>query len=258
LLFSRKLLRNDYPVRRAHGKPRDEALSEEDAAALEETPENDGLGNGEVLLRFYEERASPEVASLQRAAVFELLSLAHTAIFAHVIGSLQSTDRAAVKDLLDAIVSDKSAGRFWRLPMDVAGRKVGAARELVDALFLEESPAAQAAIGGDILARVRAEACLGNVAVALAGTPVITLLEALPPDKAMADSYEGLLQAMVARHEQVSINKNRQRWCYLQNDALVRDDLRPLQIGWHAMRFPQLFALCKDLHLTKEDLVDGN
>ena len=87
---------------------------------------------------------------------------------------------------------------------------------------------------------------------------MITLLEALPPDKAMADSYEGLLQAMVARHEQVSINKNRQRWCYLQNDEMVRDDLRPLQIGWHAMRFPQLSALCKDLHLTKEDLVHGN
>ena len=160
LLFSRKLLRGDYPVRRAHGKPRDEALSEEDAAALEETPENDGLGNGEVLLRFYEERAHPEVASLQKAAVFELLSLAHTAIFAHAIGSLESAGRAVVKDLLDAIVSNKSAGRFWRLPMDVAGRKVKTARELVDELFLEESPAAQAAIGGDILARVRADTCL--------------------------------------------------------------------------------------------------
>ena len=86
---------------------------------------------------------------------------------------------------------------------------------------------------------------------------MITLLEALPTDKPMADSYEGLLQAMVTRHEQVSINKNRQRWCYLDNGEMVRDDLRPLQIGWHAMRFPQLFALCKDLHLTKEDLVNG-
>jgi len=57
-------------------------------------------------------------------------------------------------------------------------------------------------------------------------------------------------------HEQVSISKNRQRWCYLDGRArqLVKDDLRPLGVGWHAMRFPQLFLLCRDLRLTKGDL----
>jgi hypothetical protein len=258
LLFSRKLLRDDYPIRRAREKPRNEALSEEEAATLEEPLENEGLGNGEVLLRFYEERTSPEVAKLQKAAVFELLSLAHTAIFAHVIASLENTGKVLVKDLLNAIVRNKPSGRLWQIPMDAAGRKADTARVLVEKLFVEESPAVRAAIGGALLARVRADACLGTVAVELAGTPVVMLLEALSPDKTMAESYEGLLQAMVARHEQVSLGKNRQRWCYLDSGAVAKDELRPLGVGWHAMRFPQLHSLCWDLRLGKEDLVRGD
>jgi hypothetical protein len=257
LLFRRKLFRDDHWVGSVPGQQRHEVLSEDDAAVLEESQEIVGLGNAEVLLHFYEEPTCPEVATLQTAAVFELLSLAHTAIFAHVINSLHSTGNVAVKDLLDAILSTKLRGPLWRLPMNDAGGQIQGVRELLDALFLEESPAAQAALGGNLLARVRADACFGNVAAALVGAPVITLLEALPPDQPMADSYERLIGAMVARHEQVSINKSRQRWCYLANGKLVRDDLRQLRFGWHSMRFPQLSALCKDLHLTKEDLVYG-
>ena len=258
LLFSRKILRDDYVIQRAPGKPLDEALSEEEVGALEETVVNDGLEDGAVLLQFYEEQSSPEVVGLQKASVFELLSLAHTAIFAHVVNSLENAGKVSVKDLLDAILSNRSAGRFWRLPMDAAGRKAPTARKLVETLFGEESPAVRAAIGGALLARVRADACLGTVAEELAGSPVITLLEVLSLDKPLAESYGDLLQSMVARHEQVSLGKNRQRWCYLDSGTVVKDDLRPLGIGWHAMRFRQLHSLCRDLRLGKEELVNGD
>ena len=258
LLYGRKLLRDSYPIRTASGTSNEEALSEEDAAAAEESPTNNGLKNGEVLLRFYEEQRSPELAVLQKAAVFELLHLGHTAIFAHVINSLESTARVSIKGLLDAIMSNKVARRLWSIPMNTAGRKAGSARDLVEKLFVEESAAARAAFGGALLARVRADTGRGTVAGELAGTPVITLLDALPLDKALAESYESLLQVMVARHEDVSLGKNRQRWCYLDSGFVVRDDLRPLGIGWHAMRFPQLQSLCRDLRLGKGDLIHGD
>lgn len=28
-------------------------------------------------------------------------------------------------------------------------------------------------------------------------------------------------------------------------------------VGWHAMRFPQLFSLCRDVGLQKDDLTHG-
>jgi hypothetical protein len=89
----------------------------------------------------------------------------------------------------------------------------------------------------------------------LSGSPVDILLERVIGDKSLSESFSKLLEAMIVQHEEVSINKNRQRWCYLDNGKLVRDDLRPMAIGWHAMRFPQVYMLCRDVHLTREDLV---
>jgi hypothetical protein len=256
LLFSRKILRDDYVIQQARDKPPNEALSEEESGALGETLENEGLDNGEVLLQFYEEHSSPETAVLQKAAVFELLSLAHTAIFAHVIDSLEKAGKVSVKELLEAIVSNKSSARFWLQPMDAAGHMAPTVRKLVEKLFAEENSAMRAAIGGALLARVCVDSCLGTVAEKLVGTPVITLLEVLSPGKPLAESYEKLLQCMVTRHEQVSLAKNRQRWCYLDSATVVKDDLRPLGIGWHAMRFRQLHSLCHDLRLRKEEIVN--
>lgn len=257
LLYSRKLLLDSGVVQRAKGVPREEVVSEEEAAALDDTPEDFGLANADVLLRFYEERTSSEVATLQKAAVFELLSLAHTAIFAHLIAALDSAGRVSVKDLLGAVLSSRATRRFWQLSMEEAGRTATTARKLVDQLFAAESAASRAAIGGVLLARVRRDTGQGTVALELAETPVMTLLEALPLGKPMAEAYDGLLQAMVERHEQVSLGKNRQRWCYYDSGAVLKDDLRPVGIGWHAMRFPQLHRLCRDLRLQKKDLVHG-
>ena len=77
------------------------------------------------------------------------------------------------------------------------------------------------------------------------------------PGRSLAEAFPDLVAAMVARHEAVSMNKNRQRWCYLDGDVLVKDDLQEMQVGFHAFRFPQLYSLCWDLGLRAEDLGHG-
>lgn len=258
LLFERKLLLDNSRKRRMKIN---EILAEEDIAALETDDglNAEGLSNADVLLRFYEEKPSRDIAHIriQKAAVFELLSLAHSAIFAHAIHVLDGTVRCKVDKLHDSIVSSAKYGKLWKKPFDQVGRNAPSARELEAALFAAESTAEQAAIGGILMARIVNDRAFQILSSELAGSPVVALLEPVPMDKSLSVSFAQLLETMVLRHEHVSINKNRQRWCYLDNGDLVRDDLRPMAIGWHAMRFPQVYALCRDAHLTKEDLAHG-
>ena len=63
-----------------------------------------------------------------------------------------------------------------------------------------------------------------------------------------------LLIAMAERHELVSQRKGRQRWLFADGSVIVRDDPRPMGLGLHALRFPQLGSLARDLRLREEDL----
>lgn len=62
---------------------------------------------------------------------------------------------------------------------------------------------------------------------------------------------------MVERHELVSQRKNRQRWLFVEGSTLVRDDPQAMGLGLHALRFPQLGSLARDVELREEDLRDG-
>ncbi|WP_051387121.1 hypothetical protein [Bradyrhizobium sp. ARR65] len=252
LLLARKLTSEDYRAKRFNGH---ETLPEEAANIAEEEVESGGLSNASVLLHFYEEAPSSEIALLQRAAVYELLSLAFSAIFKNAIDALGNSGRYKISRLLEAIVANKRFGKFWLSPFGQSGR-LPAARELHDALFVADGSVEMAAAGGVLLRRMQQDMAFRANAPDLIGTPPSLLLEGVASEKPLADSFEGLMESMVTRHEHVSLNKNRQRWCYLDNNGreLVKDDLRPLGVGWHAMRFPQLFSLCRDLQLAMGDL----
>jgi hypothetical protein len=210
------------------------------------------------VLRFYREKPKPENALLQKAAIFELLSLAQTAIFAHAIQALDSSGRASISGLTESIVCDRDHGTLWKVPFSGLAKKAGSVREIEQALIEAEDLSTAAALSGALMARIQADAAYGARAPDLADTPVMELLGAIDPSKSLADGYADLVQAMVAKHEQVSRNKNRQRWCYLDGGGLVKtDDLRKLGYGWHAMRFPQLWSLCRDLSLTQQDVSNG-
>lgn len=252
LLLKRRFLREDYTARPGSGQ---DTLSEEAANVAEDDTANEGLSNAAVLLDFYEEAPHPDIALLQRAAVYELLSLALSAIFASTIDALEKSGVCEVSALRDALVAGKPFGKYWLAPFGGSGH-LPTARELHDALFEESAAIKKAAIGGTMLRRLQHDAAFKSTAPDLVGTPPLALHQELAPDRSLGDSFARLIDAMVARHEQVSINKNRQRWCYLEDNGrkLIKDDIRPIGVGWHAMRFPQLFSLCRDLRLTKNDL----
>jgi hypothetical protein len=235
-----------------------ETLPEEAANVAEEAPGTDGLSNAAVLLDFYEEVPNQDIAVLQKAAVYELLSLAQSSIFASAIDVLDKSGRCQLTGLRDAIVATKHFGKFWLVPFGETGG-MPTARDLHDALFDAEPSVERAAIGGALLRRVQRDPAFLASARDLNGMPPLTLTQVLPAEKSLAESFARLIEAMIVRHEQVSKNKNRQRWCYLDETGqqLVKDDLRSVGVGWHAMRFPQLFSLCRDVQLTKGDLSHG-
>jgi hypothetical protein len=76
------------------------------------------------------------------------------------------------------------------------------------------------------------------------------------PGRLLSEVYPQLLSVLIERHGVVSANKNRQRWCYLDGDKVIRDDLQPMNLALHAVRFPQLYALCADVALDRSDLTN--
>jgi hypothetical protein len=76
------------------------------------------------------------------------------------------------------------------------------------------------------------------------------------PGQMLSDVYPQLLSTLIERHSVVSANKNRQRWCYLDGNTVIRDDLQPMNLGFHAVRFPQLYAICADAAVDRSDLTD--
>jgi hypothetical protein len=253
LLFKRGLLRGVYDVSKPR-KLREDSIAEDDIAGLEEDADENGLANRDVLFRFYGEKPKAENALLQKASVFELLSLAQAAIFAHATNAIESAGRASVAGLAEVIVAEKEYGSLWKDPLPAMANKAGSVREIERALLETEDLAAAAALGGALMARVQSENAYRAISADLADTPVTSLLGAIDPSVSLAQAYPNLLQAMVSRHEQVSRNKNRQRWCYLDSGSLRKDELQPFGVGWHSMRFPQLWSLCRDLGLTQQDV----
>jgi hypothetical protein len=143
LLLKRKLIREDYKARPRMGR---ETLPEEAAGLAEDDVENDGLSNASVLLSFYDETPNPEIRPLQKAAVYEVLSLALSSIFASVVDVLDKSGRCELSALRDAIVADKQFGKFWLASFGGAAG-LPAVTELHDAMFNAETSVEMAAVG---------------------------------------------------------------------------------------------------------------
>jgi hypothetical protein len=219
------------------------------------------LGNDTVLLHFYEESPQAENCDVQAAAVFELLSLSLSALFQVVVEDLRKVGRTRPLDLAARIAGVQQLNQFWALPLSVCASRAPKARILVKQLLAADDPLRRAALGGVLLARVLGEPPLASVTEYLAGTPALMLTDSIlrsKPDRSLSDAFPDLVGAMVERHQVVSANKNRQRWCFFEGDAVVKDDLQEMQIGFHAFRFPQLFSLCGDLRLRQEDIQNAD
>ncbi|MBI4524537.1 MAG: hypothetical protein HY695_12085 [Deltaproteobacteria bacterium] len=259
-LFQRGLLTERYEKR---GQIAPEATAEDDSAAAEEAPELEGLSNDRVLLYFYDQAPTNDNRDFQTAAVFELLGLGLSAIFRVLVEDLRSHGRTRTSELGDRIMRDADARtrRLWSAPLAGAAAGAPTVRTLVPDLFRVEGAAQCAAVGGLLLARLVGERMFRAVAPNLTGSAPLILVDSVlrsQPERSLAQALPELLQAMVERHGEVSVNKGRQRWCYFDGEAVVKDDLQEMALGFHSMRFPQLYSLCRDVRLGAEDLRNGN
>lgn len=258
-LFQRGLLTGNYEMWAE--EPSAGIVAEEDSWALGEVPDVAGFGNETVLLHFYEESPQAENCDFQAAAVFELLSLGLSALFQVVVEELWKMGRTKPVDLATRIAGVKQLGQFWLLPLGLCASHAPKARTLVKQLLAADDSLSRAAVGGVLLARVLVDPALAVIADSLSGTPALMLTDSIlssNSNRPLSDCFPDLVAAMVERHQVVSANKNRQRWCWSEGDAVVKDDLQEMQVGFHAFRFPQLFSLCRDLRLRWEDIQDAD
>ena len=241
--------------------------NEEDAAVLEvpdEKIEGVGISNLDVVLHFYGCAPSGELCDLQSLAVFELLSLGLSAIFRAAVASVTQSEKADLIGLTHCIASTDALAELWRTPMQNAKPKT--VKKLVGELFACEDTIDGAikagSIGGALLLRIIRDPLLPAVWEALTQNvrePVELIDRCLRShmDLSLEAALPGLLEAMIERHQLVSQRKNRQRWLFIDGNALVRDDPQTMGLGLHALRFPQLGSLAHDIELSEEDLRDG-
>ena len=148
----------------------------------------------------------------------------------------------------------------WLAPLHAAKPKT--VPKLIDSFFRTADVIEAASIGGALLVRVLQDRALPTVMDALshhAREPLELIERCLRTrmDRSLKDLAPDLLTAMVERHEVVSQRKNRQRWLCIEGTTIVRDDPQQMGSGLHALRFPQLGSLIRDLGLRVEDLRDG-
>jgi hypothetical protein len=259
-LFGRGLLTGDYEEHVDDGSPITDAVAEEDARAVEEVPAIGGLGNSRVLLRFYEETPSPDNRDFQVAATFELLAVGLASLFQVMVEELRQCGKAKPANLAARLAEEGQLSESWTCPVASIAARAPKAGELARRLLKETDLFRRAALGGVLLGRVLYDRTFVAVADDLADNPALLLADAVlrsRPERSLTEAYPDLVGAMVERHEIVSVHKNRQRWCCMDGETVVKDDLQAMQVGFHSFRFPQLYSLCRDLDLHSEDLRNG-
>ena len=257
-LFKRRLLGGTY--KRATKTKQMDAVAEDDVDFTEEDDEGEGLTNYEVLIGFYEQKPAPEIAEFHEAAVYEFIALGLSAVFHHVARRLQDAGQRRIKEFQEELANDRVYSRVWARRRREASHRARTVRDIIDDLFgLEDDAVHQAAVGVELLIAVARDGPYSVVRTRLAESAVLPIFVEhfqSESDRPLSETYPQLLAALIERHGEVSANKNRQRWCYLDGDMVIRDDLQPMNLALHAMRFPQLYALCADAALERSDLTD--
>lgn len=239
-----------------------DAVNEEDAANLEDDVQGAGVSNRDVVLHFYGCPPREDLRPLQALSVFELLSLGLSAIFRAAVVSIAGAGKADIAGLTRSIGSAGALAALWQTPMKDAKPKT--VRKLVVELLEcdKDKEVEAAAIGGVLLLRLIRDPLLPVVwesLVQMAREPVELIERCLRQrmDRSLGEALPQLLLSMVERHELVSQRKNRQRWLFVEGTTIVRDDQQAMGLGLHALRFPQLGSLARDLNLREEDLHHG-
>lgn len=252
-LLAERLLGGDAPATAADG----DVVSEDQAAVQEEDPQGASVSNLDVFLRFYDREPRPELRPLQAVSVFELLALGLSTVFRAALVGVTASGRIDIGRLSASIATVTPQATVWSSPMRTA--KPSTVRRLVRAILTTEDPVGAASLGGALLLRVLKDPMLATVwdtLCELAQEPVDLVDAQLRQrmDSSLADALPRLLSAMAERHEVVSQRKGRQRWLFVEDNAIKRDDPREMGLGLHALRFPQFGSIARDIGLSGEDL----
>jgi hypothetical protein len=221
-LFERGLLTGSFE--KPTNESTAEVLAEEDARAAEEIPAVAGLGNDTVLLNFYEEPPQDDNQDFQAGAVFELVSLGLSALFQAIVEELWKVGRTKPVQLGASIAEDQQVGHLWSSPLTTSVTRTPKARKIVQQLLASADPMRRASLGGVLLARLVRDRPQRAVADDLAANPALMLCHQVlwsQPERSLAQVFPDLVAAMLDRHQTVSMNKNRRRWCYLDGDIVV-------------------------------------
>lgn len=237
-----------------------DSLNEEDAAVLEDDVQGAGVSNLDVVFHFYGCPPREDLRALQALSVFELLSLGLSAIFRAAVVSITEAGKADVAGLTRSIGSAGALVALWKTPMKDAKPKT--VRKLVTEILESDDAVEAASLGGALLLRIIRDPLLPAVwdsLLQMAREPVELVDRCLRQrmDRSLIEALPELMLAMMERHELVSQRKNRQRWLFVEGSTLVRDDPQAMGLGLHALRFPQLGSLARDVELREEDLRDG-
>lgn len=265
-LFKRRLLDGTYGGTAQRKRP--EAVGEDDVDFTEdvvesegrtdEIHESEGLTNYEVLIQSYEENPAVENAEFQEAAVYEFIALGLSALFHHVARRLKDSGQRRIGEFQQELVKDRIYPKTWARPRREASRRARPVPEIIEDLFEGEgNPGHQAVVGGELLMALARDAAYAAVQDRLTESPVSQMFVDYfqsESDRTLSETYPQLLAALIERHGEVSANKNRQRWCYVDGDIVIRDDLQPMNLALHAVRFSQLYALCADVGLQRSDV----
>jgi hypothetical protein len=255
-LFRRRLLTGTY--RAAWGHSRRDAAGEDDLDLDEESDQLQGLTNDAVLIRFLKEQPSVDNVGCQEAAVYEFICLGLSAIFRHVVVRLENEGAVRIAALRDQLAKESGYARIWKRSHREAAQRARPVPALVEALFESaENAPRQALVGGELLLALSYAAPYAAVQTQLAESPIQPVFAEFfqrDSERPLSEAYPSLLARLVERHIEVSANKNRQPWCYLDGESICRDDLQPMKLAIHAMRFPQLYSLCADLDLRRSDI----
>jgi hypothetical protein len=219
--------------------------------------------NVTFLLHFYRQRDMAGAEPFVAAAVYELLSLGLSAVWAELLDHVMRFGRTSLWSWVDTLPGESSTPQFWNASVRAAAGTVPASEEqLVDRLFGGEDEAENGLmLVIKVLAREDNRAVLGDQLSQVAIRPILEAHFLSSPDASIRAVLLDLVPCLIKHHQAVSERKGKECWLEMDNNGMdiLKVDPREINmaLGFHSYRFPQLMSLVRDLRLEPDDLQDA-
>lgn len=208
------------------------------------------------LLHFYRDRTLTHAVPFVAAAVYELLGLALNAVWSGLIDHVLEHGRISLVSWSDTLIRGSSNSQFWEAPLRTAASTFQTSEEqLVDQLFAGEYK-----VEGGLKLATKALSQKNNRMVfnkQLANTTLQTIVNFTflsNVDEPIRAVLVRLVTHLIDHHRMVSERKGKERWLNTDGNEVWEVEARPMDLGFHSYRFPQLMSLVRDLQLTEYDL----